>query len=325
MQETASKFHLHIHGLFRQQGAPEENAVLQERIKAAAGYFTAELGMLIQFLQQSSIVTNSRTHAKEYNESIKEVFTQLAMKKFLLEGFNGYFDIETFHSRKKKFVLPPFTINAYAGVSYQKIESPHPFLHQQLRKLRDSICAKKDMPIYIVAGSKTIDEMAQYLPQTLEELRKISGFGDVKVETYGNQFMAIIQEYCKEHNLLSRIHEKLPKRERKESKSPKIKVDTKAETYKLYKEGLAIADIAKQRTLTIQTIESHLAHYVQIGDIDINELVSREKLILIEPAIKEFNGGSITPIKEKLGSTISFGEIRLVMAWSAFQKSIQAS
>jgi ATP-dependent DNA helicase RecQ len=178
------------------------------------------------------------------------------------------------------------------------------------------------MPIYIVAGSRTIDEMAEYLPQTLDELKKISGFGNVKIEMYGNQFLSIIQQYCTEHDLSSRIMEKSSKRERKESKLSKTKIDTKAETYKFYKEGIAIGDIAKQRSLTIQTIEGHLAHYVQSGDIDINELVSREKLILIELAIKEFNGGSIAPIKQKLGNSISFGEIRLVIAWSAFQKSI---
>ncbi len=322
---TADKFKMQLQTLFGQPESPEENTVLQERIKAASVYFSGELGVLIQFIQRSPAITDSRLHAKEFNESIRELFAQLTMKKFLLEDSNSRLDMETFHRRKKNFVLPSFAINAYAGASQQKIESSHPVLHQQLRRLRDSICAKKDTPIYIVAGSRTIDEMAEYLPQTLEELRKISGFGDVKIEIYGNQFMEIILEYCKQYDLSSNIAGKLPKRQRKEPKSSKTKVDTKSETYKLYKEGVAIADIAKQRTLTIQTIEGHLAHYVQIGDIDINELVSREKLVLIEPAIKEFNGGSITPIKEKLGSAVSFGEIRLVIAWSAFQKSIQAS
>jgi len=76
-----------------------------------------------------------------------------------------------------------------------------------------------------------------------------------KDDTYGNQFLTVIQQYCTEHGLSSRITEKSPKRERKESKLSKTKIDTKAETYKLYKEGIAIGDIAKQRSLTIQTIE----------------------------------------------------------------------
>ena len=238
-----------------------------------------------------------------------------------LEGFNGRFDMEAFHRRKQKFVLPPVSVNAYAGASQKRVESPHPVLHQQLRKLRDSICSKKDLPIYIVAGSNTIDELAKYLPQTLIELRKVSGFGDAKIDQYGQQFLEVIQAYCIDNNLSSLIHEKSPKRERKERTGErKLKGDTQAESYKLYKEGMPVPDIARARSLTLQTIEGHLAHYIKEGLIDINELVSREKLVLIEPVIKDFNGGSITLIKEKLGTGISFGEIRLVLAWSAHKK-----
>ena len=320
LQETAKKFQGQLQFLFQQPESPEENTPLQERIRAAAGYFVAETGTTIQYIQQSPAVTDSRLHSKEYNESIREVFAQLALRKFMMEGFNGRFDMEAFHRRKQKFVLPPVSVNAYAGASQRRVESPRPALHQQLRKLRDTICARKDIPIYLVAGSNTLDEMARYLPQTLTELRKISGFGDTRIEQYGQPFLDIILTYSRENNLSSLIHEKLPKRERKErTGEKKPKVDTKAESYKLYKEGIPVPDIAKARSLTIQTIEGHLAHYVYTGLIDINELVSSEKLVLIEPAIKNFNGGSITPIKEKLGTGISFGEIRLVMAWTALK------
>ena len=58
-----------------------------------------------------------------------------------------------------------------------------------------------------------------------------------------------------------------------------------------------------------------------MGEIHIEELLTREKLLLIEPALNGFTGGSITPVKEKLGDTISFGEIRLTIAWHLFQKA----
>ena len=106
LQETAKKFQSQLQFLFQQPESPEENLPLQERIKAAATYFVAEIGLLVHFIQQSPAVTDSRLHSKEYNESIKEVFAQLAMKKFMLEGFNGSFDMEAFHRRKQKFVLP---------------------------------------------------------------------------------------------------------------------------------------------------------------------------------------------------------------------------
>ena len=98
-------------------------------------------------------------------------------------------------------------------------------------------------------------------------------------------------------------------------------MDTKTVSFELYKSGKPVAEIAKERGFAIQTIEGHLAHYIRQGEINIEELISREKLIIIEPEVKKFDGGSIAPIKEKLGSSISFGEIRLTIAWNDFMKS----
>jgi len=324
-QETARKFQTQLQNLFQQTESPEENEPLQERIKAGAGYFTTAINSLIQYIQQSPAVTDSRLHSREYNESLKEVFAQLAMKKFMLEGLTGKFDMEAFHRRKLKFVLPSMTSNAYAGASQKRTDTPRPVLHQQLRRVRELICAKKDLPIYIVAGSATIDEMALYLPQTLTELRKISGFGDAKVKQYGQQFLDVIVAFCKENDLSSLIHEKTPKRERKEKEKDDIerplktgtgkkKGDTQSESFRLFKEGKTIGEIAKDRSLAISTIETHLARFVRWGDIKIDEIVSREKLVLIEAALLDFKGSSITPVKQQLPDDISFGEIRLVMA-----------
>jgi hypothetical protein len=320
-QETAKKFQVQLQWLFQQEMSPEENKPLQERIIAAARYFIAELNVSIQYITQSPVVTDSRLNAKEYNEALREVFVLLSMKKFMLEGFNNRFDMEAFHRRKQKFIVPPFSLNAYAGAVQKRTDTPHPVLHQQLRKLRELICAKKDLPIYIVAGSKTIDELAEYLPQSLPELRKISGFGDVKIEQYGKQFLDVILEYCNEHNLSSLIKEKVPKKEKKATTGEKKpKVDTKAESYRLFREGNSIEDIAATRKLTRQTIEGHLAHFVESGELNIEELISPEKLVQIEPVLKEYDGGSITIIKQQLGSDIGFGDIKLTMAWAKHKK-----
>jgi hypothetical protein len=325
LQLTAEKFQTQLRSLFQLEENPEDNIQLQERLKAGAAYFTTEQNKLIEFLQKTPVVTDSRIHAKEFNESLKDFFTRLSMKKYLLEGFSGTFETEAYHHRKKEFVLPSFNLNVYAGTAKQRTESPHPLLHHKLRKLRDNICSKKDLPIYIVAGTNTLDEMARYLPQSLTELRKISGFGDAKIEQYGQLFLDIIVEYCKEKNLTSLIHKKNPKRERMTKPGDKKpKIDTKAESFRLYKDGKSVEEIAKERNLTLQTIEGHLALYVQSGEIKISELVSREKIELIEPVVRNFAGGSITPIKEKLGSSIGFGEIRLMLAWLEFQKNLSA-
>ena len=248
-------------------------------------------------------------------------------KIFLLKDFDGNIDEVDWHKKKKGFIQPSFSFNAFAGSADKKIQSEHPALYYRLKKLRDEICSKKDLAIYMVASSKTLEEMVSFLPQTPNELEQIKGFGKVKVESYGQQFLDIIQQYSAENNLSSRIEEKLPKaKEKKEKKEKKeavtTRIDTKAESFRLFKEGMKVDEIAKSRGFTIQTIEGHLAHYVSRGEIAIESLVSPEKILLIESLVNDIGEGPLTPIRERLGNNVGFGEIKLVMAWTAFKNGL---
>jgi hypothetical protein len=318
LQTTAEKFHHQLANLFALTEKAEENMELQERIKTAANWFMKEIKGVTEYILQSTAVTDSSMHAKEYNDLLREAYVQLAMQNFMLQGFTGKFNMETFHRRKKNFVTPSFTVNAYAGASEKKVEVAHPALYFRLKKLRDTICARKNQPIYLVAGSRTLEEMSNYLPQTVDELEQVSGFGKAKVETYGKEFLAIINEYSQENDLSSTITAKVPKRKRKERSG--TKVDTKAETFRLYTQGKKIVEIAKERKLTTQTIEGHLAHFVENGTIKVEDLVGREKILAIEAVVAEVADASITQLKEKLGGSISFGEIRMVLASMEYHK-----
>ncbi len=317
MQVTAVKFHGWIEGQFLLPGSPEENTVLTERTVKASLHFIKDIDEADSLLHQSPAITDSRQHAKEFNDAAKNIFAELSSTKHLLTGFSGKVDAEAWHQRRKSFVLPVFFVNAYAGASHRKSDSPHPALYQQLRKLRDAICEKRGLPIYLVLGSSTLDEMALYLPQSLADLRRISGFGDKKIEQYGQQFLDVVLSYCKEHSLESHIEEKTLKRERKKKEKgtvKKMKGGSDAESFRLHKEGKTISEIAKERNLAVSTIESHLIKFVADGSISIYDLIGRERFVVIESALKDYDGTSTVPVKSRLGNEFSFGEIRLVMA-----------
>lgn len=318
VQTVAQKFQPQLKQLLQQTELPEDNTQLQQRIKAAAEYFYKQLQSVLQVIVQSPALTDSYAHANDYNTSLKNLHAAVAFKLHLIKACENSFSVAEFMHQKKNFKAPSFNVNAYAKASSYTIrQTAHPELYRQLKKLRDEICDKENLSVYIVAGTRTLEEMTNYLPQTLDELVKISGFGKTKAEKYGEQFLKIITNYCTIHDLSSRIDEKIPKRQRKEKTEPKP--DTKLESLKLYKEGRSVTEIATTRNLAVSTIETHLAHYVKTGDIKIDELVSREKLVLIEPALRSFDG-SIAPIKERLGNDVSYGEIKLVMAHKEFQK-----
>ena len=254
LQEVALKFQSQLNVLFEQEGPESGNT--QRRIKAASEYFNGKLREVLDYLQKSPAVTDSRLHAKEYNDALKEIFAQLAIKRHLSQGFEHEFSLDKYHHRKQNFLLPSFSINAYATASRQSVDNPHAELYQQLRRLRDSICAKRDLPVYYVVTGKTLDEMACYLPQTLDELEKISGFGKLKIENYGQQFLDIITKYSLAHGLTSQIHNKTPKRQRKTANNASgKKTDTKVASFELFKSGKSVAEIAKERGFAVQTMK----------------------------------------------------------------------
>ena len=296
---------------------PENNVALQERFKKAAAYFSKELKVLVEMINASPAITDNKDNAKNYGELLKQIFIQLATKQVVLSVLENGFQFETYQKAKKQFALPSFMANAYAGKSTSGYKhTTHPDLYDALKDLRDEICAESGDPIYMIANSKSLEEMATYLPQSKKELMQISGFGKSKVEGFGMQFLNIIVNYCQHHNLTSLIHTKDDiKEEKPKVEKPKVdKEDSKEVTFNLFKQGKNVKEIAAERLLAISTIEGHLTWYIADGKVAITELMPIEKATTIIKALEGFEkGSSVVPIKEQLGDDYSYAEIRMVM------------
>ena len=93
------------------------------------------------------------------------------------------------------------------------------------------------------------------------------------------------------------------------------KEDTRFTTFKLYKQGLSVKEIAKQRDLHQRTINNHIAHYVAKGMIPVEEFVPQSKIETITQVVSEtgtLNG--LAAIKKACPEGISYEEIILVLA-----------
>jgi ATP-dependent DNA helicase RecQ len=78
-------------------------------------------------------------------------------------------------------------------------------------------------------------------------------------------------------------------------------------------QGKDINEIAEARGLVTATIESHLAHYVGSGLLNVAEIVAEEKIAIIKDTVDSKGKQSLKVIKEHLGDEFSYGEIRLVL------------
>lgn len=188
-------------------------------------------------------------------------------------------------------------------------------LLDKLKIIRNKWARLENVPSYLIFSDATLLELATYLPQTLEEIRKISGFGAVKLARYGQPFLNVVTDYCKNKSLSSRISNKIPKRERRTKAEREVETDTKVTSYNLFKNGRTIPEISKLRGLSTATIEGHLAFYVQNDKLKITDLITEEKISRIVTAIKKHGAYPLASLKEKLGEDISYGEIRVMIGY----------
>lgn len=109
--------------------------------------------------------------------------------------------------------------------------------------------------------------------------------------------------------------EKKRKKKVKEDKPKKEKVDTRALTFKMFRDGKTLKEIAAERSLTVGTVENHLAHFVEQGELEIGEVVSSQHQKIIRGIVKTFNKAySLSQVKNLLPNDYTYAEIKLVIA-----------
>lgn len=97
----------------------------------------------------------------------------------------------------------------------------------------------------------------------------------------------------------------------------KDKTPTAEITFGLYKAGKTIEEIAEERGFVPSTIESHLCHYVETGEIDPFQIIKKEKLdnILSLITAETISSGEV---KSQLGDEYSWGEVKMALAHYKF-------
>ncbi len=212
-----------------------------------------------------------------------------------------------------KITAPDVSRSSSAGVAAPSYIKD---LFDELKQKRLALARAEDIPPYIVFSDASLAEMAAYLPQNEEEMLRISGVGDVKMDKYGSAFLGIIREYCEKNVLASRIDLKTKNRKPKTRTKRDAKGDdTYTISLKMFRSGRPISEIAAERGLATSTIEGHLARFIPTGEVKLGELVPEHKVEPIRKAIIELNAEtSIGPVKELLGEDYSYGEIRAVAA-----------
>jgi len=188
-------------------------------------------------------------------------------------------------------------------------------LYNRLHKLRKQYADANKVPPYVVFADSSLRLMAQQQPQTLAQFAQISGVGARKLAQYGEMFTAEIRAFRGESGLSVQT-ESTPTPPLVAHPPSKSDVSqTHLQTLDCYQRGLDIAEIAVERKMRENTITEHLIKLMECGyELNLDRIVSLDRQDSIEQAIQIVGADRLTPIREHLGNSYSYEEIKLVRA-----------
>ncbi|HSD62249.1 MAG TPA: helix-turn-helix domain-containing protein [Ignavibacteriaceae bacterium] len=153
-------------------------------------------------------------------------------------------------------------------------------------------------------SAKKVDELLGQINLELDEIQQ-------KIKYCGNGFS--LNDYLQ---LRKSLTSKAKIIRSSYSKKKIVKGSSVLETINLFRKGISIELIAKERNLVPGTIESHLAKGIVEGLIQIEEIMPREEA---EKIAKYFPQNpeevQLSIIKIKIPDDVTYGKLRMVSAW----------
>jgi len=174
-------------------------------------------------------------------------------------------------------------------------------LWEALRALRMEIASESGVPPYVIFHDSTLQEMIKKRPQSSADMNRVSGVGEQKLKRYGKQFLDEIAKHplpaLLDNNLSATINE----------------------TLILFQQDILIEQIAQQRDIKESTIYSHLADAIEIGLLDIDDVVELNEdqyneIVFVIESLEDDEKGRIKPIYEALDEEYDYGVIKCVQA-----------
>ena len=278
---------------------PESSSQIQDRFKKAVDYFlTVSIKNIVQPIASLSFSSDNKAVKKDFTTQFDKLQELLSEKVFALKKMTEGFKVQPYLKIRAAAVLQKTT-----PVKKKKLPSKRdPILALGLRALRDDISKAENIPHFQIFTQETLYAICDSLPRTEKELLKVNGMGKIRVKKYGDEILELIETYCKE-NGINAFNEQ--KKEDKKS--------TKQISFELFKKGLSIKEIAKERSLTSGTVESHLASYIPSGEVDILELIPLKKYQKMIKEIEAVEYKNLTHLKENVDKSYSFMELRMVL------------
>lgn len=202
MITVAHKFEHQYTRLYTQAHNVYDNPALQERIRAAATYFTDYIVHNLLPLNASLMVESDNSETEDKYEHIMDDFA-LALKCKLLtlsQCTDKDFSAELYTRTLSEALIQKGNIHkALAKMAGKSATTDilHMDLYEHLKEWRAMKAAEMNMLPYRICHNKALIAVSNLLPQSEPELKQIPHMGKKTIRNYGAEILDIVAEFIR--------------------------------------------------------------------------------------------------------------------------------
>ncbi len=213
VMNVAGTFQQQYQNILHEAAGDVTNEHLQDRIVKACAYFGQQLEELREFVEMFAAleIDNKETLRRRdnYANSMLTLLTQhTALLQHVAEG--GFAPSEFMSFRAKLLLQTDETLSSEKSGKNAKTkkkaktekyavptEVKNAELYERLREWRFEKAKEEKVALFIVMSNKALMSVANFMPVTVDELKKVPHFGEKGIKKYGEELLQIVASYVR--------------------------------------------------------------------------------------------------------------------------------
>jgi superfamily II DNA helicase RecQ len=137
----------------------------------------------------------SGEHLQNDQDAINQFLTEVTVEKTatnFISGMIDYWSVLVFYTSKNTKPKESFESEKVAVLNYEELSQEEKNTLNSLKNWRTEKSSKLGLPQYMICHNSELMTIAKVKPETVEELKKIKGFGEQKISRYGTDIISLL-------------------------------------------------------------------------------------------------------------------------------------
>lgn len=180
--------------------------------------------------------------------------------------------------------------------------------------------------------NEELEELDQWMTETIIRLKKARILTEAlllgreldkhvivnqEVKNYKTTKISLVKNELRESRTtfdFDTEHIELKTKSNAKKTAKKSKISTYEQTLELLKSGKSVIEIAQERQLSESTIYGHCVRLIRMEKLELDEVLERDRISALSDIFDNYDGMSLTPLKERVGNDFTWEELKLYQA-----------